>query len=104
MTSAAAPQLSAPTNGRKPSRSAVAAAVGLAWSSGSTRSRGAPLQQTKCSGVLPVFGSTSLAAAGFACIAARLASETVSVSAVAIACSLNMSAVTTAKQNAESFF
>ena len=66
MTSAAAPQLSAPTSGRNPSRSAVAAAVGLAWSSGSTRSRGAPLQQTKCSGVLPVFGSTSLAAPGFA--------------------------------------
>ena len=29
MTSAAAPQLSAPTNGRKPSRSAVAAAEGI---------------------------------------------------------------------------
>ena len=71
MTSAAAPQLSAPTSGRKPSRSAVAAAAGLAARSGSTKSRGAPLQQTKCSGVLPVFGSTSLAAPGFAWSVAR---------------------------------
>ena len=32
------------------------------------------MQQTKCSGVLPVFGSTSLAAPGFAVSVARNAS------------------------------